>query len=67
MMRNYTHVVFCLFFLITKPSYTQNLSNTRTIALLDLTQKNSETSDAELSSAKHILITAGIPFIITTL
>ncbi len=57
---------FCLFFLITTVSYAQNLSNKRTVALLDLTQKNGETSDAELFSAKHILKTAGIPFIITT-
>ncbi len=56
---------FCLFFLITTVSYAQNLSNKRTVALLDLTQKNGETSDAELFSAKHILKTAGIPFIIT--
>jgi len=38
----------------------------RTVALLDLTLKNAETSDAEIYSAKYILKTAGIPFIVTT-
>lgn len=40
--------------------------NKRTVALLDLTLKNAETSDAEFYSAKYILKTAGIPFIVTT-
>ncbi|MBA2611151.1 MAG: T9SS type A sorting domain-containing protein [Bacteroidetes bacterium] len=39
--------------------------NKRVVALLDLTVKNSETSDAEIYSAKYILKTAGIPFIVT--
>lgn len=41
-------------------------ANKRIVALLDLTLKNAETSDVELSSAKYILKTAGIPFIITS-
>jgi hypothetical protein len=46
----------------------QNYSSpkNRTIAILDLTLKNAETSNSELFSAKHILKTAGIPFIVTT-
>ncbi len=48
--------------------YSQITANTnkRIVALLDLTVKNAETTDAEMYSAKHILKTAGIPFIITT-
>jgi len=38
----------------------------RTIAILDLTARNSETNDAELYSAKHILKVAGLPYIVTT-
>ncbi|MBA3680863.1 MAG: T9SS type A sorting domain-containing protein [Bacteroidetes bacterium] len=41
-------------------------TNKRIVALLDLTVKNAETSDAEIYSAKYILKTAGIPFIVTT-
>ncbi len=41
-------------------------ANKRIVALLDLTAKNAETSDAEFYSAKYILKTAGIPFIVTT-
>ena len=41
-------------------------TNNRIVALLDLTVKNAETSDAEFYSAKYILKTAGIPFIVTT-
>ncbi len=41
-------------------------ANKRTVALLDLTINNAETSDAEMFSAKHILKTAGIPFIVTS-
>ena len=41
-------------------------TNSRIVALLDLTLKNAETSDAELYSARYILKTAGIPFIVTT-
>lgn len=37
----------------------------RTIALLDLTVKNSELDNAELYSATHLLKLAGIPFIIS--
>lgn len=50
------------------PAYSQITSNTnkRIVALLDLTAKNAETSDAEFYSAKYILKTAGIPFIVTT-
>jgi hypothetical protein len=38
----------------------------RTIAVLDLTVNNSETSEAELYSITHILKVAGLPFIVTT-
>jgi hypothetical protein len=41
-------------------------TNSRIVALLDLTLKNAVTSDAELYSARYILKTAGIPFIVTT-
>lgn len=41
-------------------------SNKRIVALLDLTLNNLETSDAEIYSAKYILKTAGIPFIVTS-
>ncbi|MBC7864706.1 MAG: T9SS type A sorting domain-containing protein [Bacteroidia bacterium] len=39
--------------------------NARTVALLDLTVRNAETSDGEIYSAKYILKTSGIPFIVT--
>lgn len=38
----------------------------RSVALLDCTARNSETSDGEIYSARHFLKVAGIPFIITT-
>ncbi len=41
-------------------------TNSRIVALLDLTTKNAETSDAEIYSARYILKTAGIPFIVTS-
>lgn len=39
--------------------------DSRTVAVLDLTINNSETSDVELYSIKHILKVAGLPFIVT--
>jgi hypothetical protein len=62
----FTNIIFL--FLSPFSAYTQASSNSnqRVVALLDLTSKNSETSDAELFSAKHILKTAGIPFIVTS-
>jgi hypothetical protein len=38
----------------------------RSIAVLDLTARNSESNDGELYSIKHILEVAGLPFIVTT-
>jgi hypothetical protein len=39
--------------------------NNRTIAILDLTARNTETNDAELYSIKHILKVSGLPFVVT--
>ena len=41
-------------------------TNHRTIAILDLTARNSETTGGELYAATHVLKVAGLPFIITT-
>lgn len=38
----------------------------KSIALLDMSQRNSETNDANLFSAEHILKVTGVPFTITT-
>lgn len=57
---------FIALFSISGYSQVTATTNKRTVALLDLTVKNAETSDAEFYSAKYILKTAGIPFIVTT-
>ena len=60
-------VLFSFFILeISLDAQTVLRFNKRTIAILDLTLKNAESSEAELFSAKHILKTAGIPFIVTS-
>ncbi len=38
----------------------------RSVALLDCTARNNETSDGEIYSARHFLKLAGIPFVVTT-
>jgi hypothetical protein len=44
----------------------QTQGNTRTVALLDITERNNEESQAEYIAAHHSLKVAGIPFISTT-
>jgi|JI10StandDraft_1071094.scaffolds.fasta_scaffold07089_6 hypothetical protein len=41
-------------------------TNKRTVAILDLTVNNAESSEAEIFSITHILKTAGIPFLTTS-
>ncbi len=45
---------------------TSATSKARTVALLDVTTRNSETGDGEVYSARHVLKVAGLPFIETT-
>jgi len=68
-MKKFTQVGIVLCFLVFHSalfSQINSTTNNRIVALLDLTLKNAETSDAELYSARYILKTAGIPFIVTT-
>lgn len=59
-------LVFCFLQLIAVSVFATGNSDRRTVALLDLTQRNNETTDGELYSAQHILKVSGIPFVITT-
>lgn len=68
-MKKFVLVVIVICFLLFQSalfSQINSSTNSRIVALLDLTLKNAETSDAELYSARYILKTAGIPFIVTT-
>lgn len=59
----YRRIIFLLFILVIGSGTAQTLN--RSIALLDLTERNGEANDAQLFSAKHMLNIAGIPFSIT--
>jgi len=58
--------LFFVLFLIAITTITGISAQERSIALLDMSQRNSETNDSNLFSAEHILKVTGVHFIITT-
>jgi len=59
------HYFFVLAFLLcSMQSQAQNTE--KQIAILDLTERNSESNEARLISSKHLMNVVGIPYIITT-
>jgi len=64
-MRKFIKPIVLLFLVATNIASYASVIDTRTIAVLDLTTANSEASEAELFSIKHILKVAGLPFIVT--
>jgi peptidoglycan/xylan/chitin deacetylase (PgdA/CDA1 family) len=65
-MFKFLKVIFLLVTVTGNISSFASINYSRTIAVLDLTINNSETSEAELFSITHILKVAGLPFIVTT-
>lgn len=68
-MRNISREIclLCLFLLLQQAGISQSFAaGQRTVALLDLTLRNAETTDGELYSAEYILKVSGIPYRITT-
>lgn len=56
---------FFVLFLIVTTTIASISAQERSIALLDMSQRNSESNDSNLFSAEHILKVTGIPFVIT--
>ena len=64
-----TTLIFFISFLISIQGFSQIIKSITTfdrkVAILNTTVRNSETSEAELFSAEHILKVSGIPYIVT--
>lgn len=62
-----TRILACITLFLLGPLFVHATgSDSRTVALLDCTVRNAETTDAELFSAEHLLKVAGIPYIKTS-